>query len=126
MTFTTKSVALAAAIAFGAMAAPVHAADMFGAIAYSPNSGAWGWSKDYASQDEAETRAMDECESRSNGEECQVASWFRNACGSLATGPDGWGADWGNDQWEAAAKALERCSEHSMTCTVKEKICVAN
>ena len=103
---------------------PAFAQDYYGAIAYSPERGAWGWAKDYQSQDDAEDRAMDECEQRSEGTECRVATWFRNGCGSLASGPNGWGADWGNSDWEAATKAMERCSEHSKDCKVKEKICV--
>ena len=120
-----KSACLGILLAAGiGSTAPAFAQDYYGAIAYAPQRGAWGWSKDYTSQQDAEDRAMDECEQRSEGTRCRIATWFRNGCGALATGPNGWGADWGNTDWEAATKAMERCSEHSKKCKVKEKVCV--
>ena len=36
-------------------------ADEYGAIAYSPSTGAYGWSNNYATRNGAETRALQEC-----------------------------------------------------------------
>ena len=96
-------------------------ADNFGAIAYAPGNGAMGWSYDYSSRAEAERRAMSECRSRASG--CRIATWFRNACGAVASGPNGWGADWGNDRWQAERKAVRRCSQHSRSCSPKRWVC---
>ena len=52
----------------------------FGAIAYSVSSRAWGYSENYGSRAEAQTRALRECRTR----DCEVAAWFYNSCGALA------------------------------------------
>ncbi|MCB1420400.1 MAG: DUF4189 domain-containing protein [Notoacmeibacter sp.] len=104
-----------------ASATPGLARDYYGAIAYSPNTHAMGWSYDYATRWEAENRAMAECRSRAGG--CRIATWFRNACGAVAYGPRGWGADWGNDRWQAERKATRRCSQHSHSCAPKRWVC---
>ncbi len=96
-------------------------ADNFGAIAYAPNNGAMGWSYDYSTRADAENRAMDECRSRASG--CRIATWFRNACGAVASGPNGWGADWGNSREQAERKAVRRCSQHSHSCSSKRWVC---
>jgi hypothetical protein len=111
--------ALAAAVAGSALG--VRADDNFGAIAYSPSSGADGYSYDYATQAEAEERALAECNSR--GEGCQSVLWFRNACGALAVGPDGWGTGWAEDQGTAEENARDECSKHSGHCAVTRWAC---
>lgn len=100
-----------------------QAQDMYGAIAYSPSSGAHGYAYDYASQAGAEDRALDEC--RSYGEGCQNVMWFRNACGALAVGPDGWGSDWGEDRSRAENKAINACQQHSSNCQVIRWVCTS-
>src|ERR1700681_405368 len=73
------------------------AADNFGAIAFSASSGAAGYSYDYASRDEAEERALQEC-----GRGCEVVLWFKNACGALAVGTgNGYGSGWAASRSEA-------------------------
>lgn len=44
----------------------------YGAIAYSPGSGAFGYSNKYANRSSAEKRALSEC----GKADCVVASWF--------------------------------------------------
>ncbi len=96
--------------------------DHFGAIAYSPSSGAHGYASDYSSQADAEAHALAEC--RSKGDGCKSAIWFHNACGALAVGPDGgWGSDWGPDQQTAEQKALDKCKNHSSGCSVVRWVC---
>ena len=56
-------------------------AENHGAIAFSEETGAVGYSYDHPTRDAAETKALEEC-----GPGCKVVQWFRNACGALATG----------------------------------------
>jgi hypothetical protein len=109
------------AVAVMVSAGGAWADDHFGAIAYSPTSGADGYAMDYSSQAGAEDRALSECTAR--GEGCQSVLWFRNACGALAVGPDGWGAAWGDDQEAAEDNALDQCKGHSENCAVKRWAC---
>ncbi|MEZ5800215.1 MAG: DUF4189 domain-containing protein [Nitratireductor sp.] len=82
----------------------------FGAIAYSPNTGAHGYSYDYSSRGEAETYAMNEC--RKYAGDCRVAIWFRNACGALAVGNiGGWGSGWGDGQ-QRVVEAINTCQQY--------------
>jgi hypothetical protein len=98
------------------------AQDHYGAIAYSPSAVAHGYSFDFATQAEAEARALAECNSKGQG--CQAAIWFRNGCGALAVAPDGsWGSDWGVDQQTAEQKALALCSKYSSSCSVVRWVC---
>ena len=106
-----------AATLFAALSLPARA-DYYGAIAYSTGNGAVGYSYDYGSRYAAEARALNEC-----GGGCFIATWFRNACGAVAYGPNGWGADWGNDRWQAERKATRRCSRHSHSCAPKRWVC---
>jgi hypothetical protein len=115
------SVILILAVAVVGSAGGAWADDHFGAIAYSPSSHADGFSYDYSTEAEAEERALAECNSRGDG--CQSALWFRNACGALARGPDGWGAAWGDDQDGAEQNALAECGSHSDNCSVTRWIC---
>ena len=98
-----------------------RAEDHFGAIAYSPSSHADGYSYDYSTQAEAEERALAECNSRGDG--CQSVLWFRNACGALAVGPEGWGTGWAEDQEGAEQNAIEECKGHSDNCSVTRWAC---
>ncbi len=112
---TTRFLMLAVTmIATGATAA--HAEDYYGAISISPHSGSTGWSHDYSSRWEAEEVAQSNC--YQYGGDCRVAIWFKNACGAVARGPDGWGADWGNNRQDAEYAALQSCEKHSYDCQV--------
>lgn len=82
-------------------------AESYGAIAYSPSTKSYGWAHDFGSQNEAENAAKEACYDRAD--DCQVAVWFRDACGAVAAGSTGWGADWGVDKRQARRKALAQC-----------------
>jgi len=99
----------------GTGAAAAHA-DSFGAISLSPATGATGWSHDYSSRWEAEEVAQSHCYKYAG--DCRVAIWFKNACGAVARGPDGWGADWAAGRRQAQRAALAACSNHSYGCEV--------
>lgn len=108
-------------LALGAMLAalvalPGAALADFGAIAYSPTSGAYGYSYAFGSRGEAERAAVRKC--RTNGSGCQTAIWFQNACGAVAKGPGGWGSGWATSRQGAYAKALASCQQYSQQCKV--------
>ena len=94
------------------------------AIAYSEETGAYGYSWGYANLNDAKNRALEECESRSNVEDCTVATWFKNACGALADTSEGdWGGDWGEDLVAAEHNAMNSCSEYSDDCRIRISVC---
>ncbi len=104
---------------------PARAQDRFGAIAFSPSTGAFGFSNDHPSQSDAEAGALAECRKRAGG--CQSSSWFRNACGALAVGEyGGWGTDWGNERAAAEANALNMCRRYTNNCSVLRAVCTSS
>tara|TARA_R110002020_G_scaffold12842_5_gene46686 strand:+ start:1952 stop:2332 length:381 start_codon:yes stop_codon:yes gene_type:complete len=107
-----RAAAFAAAIL--AATAGAASADNFGAIAFSQGTGGFGFSYDHGSRRDAENRAMAECRARTRG--CKVAIWFKNACGSVARGPNGWGSAWAGSRRQAEQAALRNCSQHSRGC----------
>ncbi|MCY0095088.1 DUF4189 domain-containing protein [Hoeflea ulvae] len=108
----TKRLMIVSAVIF--MTSAASHADNFGAIAFSQSSGAYGTSYDYSSRRDAENRAMTECRTRSRG--CKVAIWFRNACGAVATGANGWGSAWAGNRQQAERAAKQNCSKHTNGC----------
>lgn len=121
----TKTIT-AASFAIALLATPTLALaqDSYGAIAYSPSTGSYGWAHDFGSQNAAENAALDSCYDRAN--DCQVAVWFRNACGALAVGPNGWGAAWAVKQRKARRDAVSQCSNYSANCSVAYSLCSPN
>ena len=106
------SMVLALAGLAGAMApGAAMARDYNGAIAYSSATGAHGYSYDYDTRDGAEQRALNECAGYGGG--CEAALWFRNACGALAVGADGWGTGWDINRSGAESNAIAKCSQFS-------------
>jgi len=105
---------------------PAHAAERFGAIAFSADSGAEGYGVDYATREDAESRAMEECKSRSRGKACTVAAWCQNACCALAVGKgNGWGGFWGVEQKQADLAALGNCGTQTSNCKIRRSFCTA-
>jgi Domain of unknown function (DUF4189) len=102
-----------------ALGAEAFAADRYGAIAFSQDTGSVGYSQDYSNQAEAENRALYEC-----GTDCSVALWFKNACGSIAIGDgNGWGSGWATSRAGAERNALSTCGKYTGGCYVKQTIC---
>ncbi|HYM62506.1 MAG TPA: DUF4189 domain-containing protein [Thermoanaerobaculia bacterium] len=83
--------------------------DRYGAIAYSKRTGHYGYSSRALSRGEAEDRALRNCE----GRDCRIEVWFRNSCGALATGSDGYVTGWAHDTSasEARERALRECRD---------------
>lgn len=97
-------------------------AQSYGAIAYSPSSGAHGYSFGYRNQSGAQQRALRECNVRGRG--CRVAIWYKNACGAVAVAPNGsWGSGWGNSKQRANYEALKVCRRYSGGCSVRVNAC---
>ena len=97
--------------------------DHFGALAYSPSTGAHGWSKDHASQKAAQRAALKGC-SR-HAKDCRPLVWFKNACGALAVSAKAYGWGWGTTQALADAEALKACGKHATGCKVTQQVCTA-
>lgn len=99
-----------------------HAADYFGAIAYSAETRQYGWANNHPSRDSAEQAALPVC--RKGGvTDCRVVVWFRNGCGALAVGAGGFGADWDARKEPAEKKALAACAKRSPKCTLTRSFC---
>ncbi|HTS42392.1 MAG TPA: DUF4189 domain-containing protein [Xanthobacteraceae bacterium] len=89
----------------------------YGAIAFSPGSGSFGYSDNYANRTQAENRAKSEC----GKNDCKIATWFFNQCGALAISGNGsWGADHSGREQGARSLALARCAKEGGTnCEIK-------
>ena len=98
----SRSVLLAFAIML-AMSASVRAD--FGAIAYSPETGQWGYSYGFDCQEDSQNDALSRC----NADDAQIAVWVENGWAALAVGDDGaWGWGWSSSSREdAEARALQ-------------------
>jgi serine/threonine-protein kinase len=99
------------------------AEDYFGAIAYSPRTGADGWAKDHPSRRAAERAALSGC--REHAEDCRAVVWFKNGCGALAISAKVYGWGWGTTQALADAEAMRACGKHASGCKVKRQVCTA-
>jgi serine/threonine-protein kinase len=97
--------------------------EYFGAIAYSPSTRAHGWAYDYASRSGAESRALARCGHHAS--DCFVPVWFRNACGALAIGAEGYGSGWGASRKLAETYALQSCRRYSAGCWVVRWVCTS-
>lgn len=95
----------------------------YGAIAYSPTNRAHGWAFDYPSRSAAERRALAQC--GRHAKDCTVPVWFRNACGALAVGLDGYGSGWGSSRRSAEGQAVQSCRRYSGGCAVIRWVCTS-
>jgi hypothetical protein len=56
--------------------------------------------------------------------DCQVAVWFRNACGALAVGKgNAWMSRWGISRQAALDEAMRSCGDQTDNCTIKRWVC---
>jgi hypothetical protein len=91
--------------AFCAAQCTPPASPKYGAIAYSPGSGSYGYSDHYGGRAQAQSRALQEC----GKDDCVIATWFFRNCGALATGTDHvWAGE--NAASEERAKVLAQAS----------------
>jgi hypothetical protein len=94
----------------------------WGTIAYSPATGATGFSYNWPNEVDAELTALGKCEANAN--DCTTAVSFHDACGAVAVGDSGgWGADWGEDRAAAEWAAIARCEEYDYGCEIRRWQC---
>jgi uncharacterized protein DUF4189 len=103
------SLVLAAAAAFWT-ATPARAADdTYAAIAYSPDTGHYGYAAGFSSRAAAEVEALSQCE----GDDAQVVVWGRNAYVALAVSDNGpYGYAWGSTEAIARRIAIQNCRDY--------------
>lgn len=98
------------------------AAGGYGAIAFSQDSGAHGYSYGYDTRGGAENEALQGC-----GGGCTVVLWFNNACGALAVGANnGYGTGWASSRGEAENIAMSNCNQNSTNCNILQWVCSHN
>ena len=98
---------------------------IYGAFAFSQNRLVHTFSGPRTSQVEAEGAALESCRLQAN--DCVLTNHFFNACGALATAPDGsWGASWGETDPVAREKAMGFCARHSTECFIRVVQCVGS
>jgi hypothetical protein len=84
---------------------------LYGSLAYDADSGAVGWSYDFANQGDAERKAMSGCSEKSNN--CKVVYDFWNSCAALAAAADGSYSIEGADNEDGAqSRALASCKQN--------------
>jgi Domain of unknown function (DUF4189) len=98
----------------------------FGAIAFSPSTGAYGYSFEYRTRNQAEKRAIAECKARNGGDDCATEIWFYDNCGALAVGAGATrSAAYSADKAAASRRALEACNGRNggAACEIKATVC---
>jgi Domain of unknown function (DUF4189) len=91
----------------------------FGAVAFDQDSGAFSYSYNFRSRQEAKIRALEKCQGK-----CTVIGEYWNNCGSLAAAKDGsygWDAD--VDESVATGRALANCNQFATGCQTKVTVC---
>ena len=110
---------LLAALAFVGLSPPALA-DSYGAIAYSPSTGANGASWSYGDVSTALIAAYGAC----GQADCATIVYVDNGCAALAVGSNGGrGWAWNGDVALAEAAALQQCSNQSPSCQVVRWVC---
>ena len=98
------------AVALTMLAGPASAQKtgkgLWGAIAYSTKTGAYGYAVDYATKRAAETEAFRIC-----GTNCDLVRSFRNSCAAVATREKRVASDTGASREIAQVKALRKCGD---------------
>ena len=74
-------------------------------IVFSPATGAFGWSNNAASKDQASDMAMGYCK-QYGGTDCQMAAWASDRCVALAKSDTNWHGGLGSTTVEAEKDAL--------------------
>jgi hypothetical protein len=115
-TSTRSFLVLFSWIVMAATSHPAVADDNYGAIAYSPSTGNYGYSYDYSSRGEAERSALTRCKK----DDCVIKVWFKNSCGALAKAGNGaLGYSWAaSNREEAESEALSQCRKRGSKCRI--------
>jgi len=99
---------------------------LYGAIAYGTESGAYGYSYDFADEQSAENEAMRSCSA--NGNDCKVVYQFWNSCAALAAASDGsYSIENADNEDAAQRRALAACEQKGgESCEIKVWSCTNN
>ena len=109
----TFLVILVTATTFFGFSAEKTEAGYYGAIAYSQNTGCWGYSYNYRNPQEAIIEAVKRCERCSGDNTCAARVWFCRGCGALAKASNGaLGYAWAGSRQQAENLALRYCREY--------------
>ncbi len=101
---TVVGLLVAFALSFDAAAARYGKRQLWGSIAYSTKTGAYGYAVDRKTKREAEAEAFRIC-----GTNCDLLRTFRDSCGAVAARPKRVASDTGASREIAEAKALKKC-----------------
>jgi hypothetical protein len=118
-----RSFAIAAALlAFSVLATDASGAragkrQLWGAIAYSTKTGAYGFAVDRKTKRDAEAEAFRIC-----GTNCDLLRTFRDSCGAVAARPKRVASDTGASREIAEAKALRKCGDN---CKIAVWACIS-
>ena len=80
---------------------------LWGSIAYSTQTGAYGYAVDRKSRRDAEAEAFRIC-----GTNCDLVRTFRDSCAAVAARPKRVASDTGASREIAQAKALRKCGDN--------------
>ena len=118
------SITLALPVNFLMMIPKAHAANYYGAIAYSPQTGMIGYSYDYTSLSSAKSAALSKCRNASGSNDCTIAASVQNGCIALATTPNGgYSGGWDANKSGALFNALQSCRQHNRSCSISQWLC---
>jgi hypothetical protein len=102
------------------------ASDYFGALAYDAETGAHGWSTDYADREDAAARALGEC--WIYGAQCEIVATIENACAAMGKSNQSNAHGWAqaSNLTGAVEGALASCVQNGAkagSCDIIMQIC---
>jgi hypothetical protein len=101
----------------------------YGALAYSPDDMAYGYSFDWDTTWEAENKAERQCRKQVGSDDCMLLEIFKR-CGALAVGKGGkhaYGAGKGKNKATARQRALKDCKNNGgRGCKIGKVVCNSN
>lgn len=106
---------------------PQYSADelktYYGAIAYDPKTGSWGYSIDNEAPQDAEKAAKEGCQKA--GADCSVIVPLNNQCGAVVSTPEGsYSYSTSGTKKAAEKRALDNCRRNEQEgCEVKVSVC---
>ena len=94
----------------------------FGAIAFSPSTGAYGYSHGASSQAKAEQTAARHCKARAS--DCRIIVFVKNGCAALAVGKGNrYGYGWTDTRPKAENRAMSECKSRTSGCKIRSWVC---
>lgn len=119
----TIAVVLAALAALLVAGAPARAQGVYGALAISSSTGAYGYGFNYATEAQARDRALTEC--AKHAQDCKVYATFQRQCIAVARASNnafGWAYGFAAD--ERGERALNECAgRNGNDCKVVTRFC---